>query len=116
MFFVFFFLNSSKEAEEPKSSVFVTRFETTSDGIKTTNTKVSDIEGVLVEEVLSEPEQEKPNVHTDVVIEEVDELEGKRLNHRKMKGFFYIIKIIDELLTRIKTHIFNALVLEMAMH
>lgn len=57
--------------------MFVTRFETTADGIKSTNTKVSDVEGVLVEEVLSEPEQEKPATQTDVVIEEVLETEGK---------------------------------------
>lgn len=55
----------------------MTRFETTGDGIKTTSTKVSDIEGVLVEEVLSEPEQEKPVSQTDVVIEEVLETEGR---------------------------------------
>lgn len=55
----------------------MTRFETTGDGIKSTSTKVSEVGGVLVEEVLSETEQEKPVTQTDVVIEEVLESEGK---------------------------------------
>lgn len=60
----------------------MTRFESTSDGIKSTSTKVSDVDGVLVEEVLSEPEQEKPTEQTDVVIEEVYEPDGKQLSNR----------------------------------
>lgn len=55
----------------------MTKFETTADGIKSTSTKVSDVEGVLVEEFLSESEQEKLVTQTDVVIEEVLETEGK---------------------------------------
>lgn len=54
----------------------MTRFESSEDGIKSTTSKIADIEGVLVEEVLSEPEQEKKTPQTDVVIEEVPE-DGK---------------------------------------
>lgn len=63
--------------EETKSTTFVTRFESSPDGIKTTNTKIVDLDGVLVEEVLSEPEQEKPIEQGDVLIEEVVEPIGK---------------------------------------
>lgn len=60
--------------------MFVTRFESSSDGIKSTTSKIADVEGVLIEEVLSEPEQEKESPQGDVTIEEVKETEGKR-NH-----------------------------------
>lgn len=51
----------------------MTRFESSEDGIKSTTSKIDDIEGVLVEEVLSEPEREKEIPHGDVTIEEVPE-------------------------------------------
>lgn len=59
--------------------MFVTRFETSTDGIKTTTSKIADVEGVLIEEVLSETEQdkEKETPQGDVTIEEVKEIEGK---------------------------------------
>lgn len=53
--------------------MFVTRFESSDDGIKSTTSKIADVDGVLVEEVLSEPEQEKEKPQGDVVIEEVRE-------------------------------------------
>lgn len=65
------------ETSEQKSTVFVTRFESSADGIKSTTSKIADVEGVLIEEVLSEPEQEKETPQSDVVIEEVKETEGK---------------------------------------
>lgn len=61
------------ESSEQKSTVFVTRFESSEDGIKSTTSKIDDIEGVLVEEVLSEPEREKELPHGDVTIEEIPE-------------------------------------------
>lgn len=67
------------ETSEQKSSVFVTRFESSSDGIKSTTSKIADVGGVLIEEVLSEPEQEKDSPQGDVVIEEITEYEGKCL-------------------------------------
>lgn len=54
----------------------MTRFESSPDGPKSTSTKITDIEGVLVEEVLSEPEQEQQTQQHDVFIEEVLETEG----------------------------------------
>lgn len=51
----------------------MTRFESSEDGIKSTTSKIADVEGVLIEEVLSEPEQEKGIPHGDVTIEEVRE-------------------------------------------
>lgn len=57
--------------------MFVTRFESSPDGIKSTTSKIADVEGVLIEEVLSEPEQEKETPQSDVVIEEITETEGK---------------------------------------
>lgn len=51
----------------------MTRFETSPDGIKSTTSKIADVEGVLIEEVLSEPEQEAEIRKGDVVIEEVRE-------------------------------------------
>lgn len=64
---------SNTESSEQKSTVFVTRFESSEDGIKSTTSKIDDIEGVLVEEVLSEPEREKDKPHGDVTIEEIPE-------------------------------------------
>lgn len=55
----------------------MTRFESSPDGIKSTTSKIADVEGVLIEEVLSEPEQEKELPQGDVIIEEVQETEGK---------------------------------------
>lgn len=69
---------SNIETSEQKSTVFVTRFETSDDGIKSTTSKIADVDGVLIEEVLSEPEQEKEKPQGDVVIEEVQE-EGENL-------------------------------------
>lgn len=67
------------ETEEQSSTVFVTRFEASPDGPKATSTKVTDVQGVLVEEVLSEPEQEESSVPdtSEVTIEEVIDTEGK---------------------------------------
>lgn len=59
------------ETDEQKSTVFVTRFESSADGIKSTTSKIADVEGVLIEEVLSEPEQEQVSPQRDVIIEEV---------------------------------------------
>lgn len=64
----------------------MTRFESSDDGIKSTTSKIADIDGVLVEEVLSEPEQENVKLQGDVVIEEVRE-EGEN------KFFTYIFTI-----------------------
>lgn len=69
-----------------KSPVFVTRFESSSDGIKSTTSKIADVEGVLIEEVLSEPEQEKESAPQDVTIEEV--FEGKKYRCNKNYIFF----------------------------
>lgn len=66
------------ETSEQKSTVFVTRFESSDDGIKSTTSKIADVDGVLIEEVLSEPEQEIEKPQGDVVIEEVHE-EGKSI-------------------------------------
>lgn len=65
------------ETSEPKSTVFVTRFESSSDGIKSTTSKIADVEGVLIEEVLSEPEHEKETPQFDVTIEEVKDIDGE---------------------------------------
>lgn len=67
------------ETEEQSSTVFVTRFEASPDGPKATSTKVTDVQGVLVEEVLSEPELEESTVPdtSEVTIEEVIDTEGK---------------------------------------
>lgn len=51
----------------------MTRFESSEDGIKSTTSKIADVEGVLIEEVLSEPEREKETPKGDVTIEEVRE-------------------------------------------
>lgn len=51
----------------------MTRFESSPDGIKSTTSKIADVEGVLIEEVLSEPEQEKKSTQQDVVIEEIQD-------------------------------------------
>lgn len=51
----------------------MTRFESSDDGIKSTTSKIADVEGVLIEEVLSEPEREKEVPQSDVTIEEVRE-------------------------------------------
>lgn len=61
------------ETSEQKSTVFVTRFESSDDGIKSTTSKIADVDGVLIEEVLSETEQEQVKLHGDVIIEEVRE-------------------------------------------
>lgn len=75
--------------DEPKSTAFVTTFESGPDGIKSTSRKVTQSENVIVEEVLSEPEQEKEAVSGNVVIEEIqDEEEGKSTQHSR-----YQIKI-----------------------
>ncbi|XP_031619547.1 titin-like isoform X4 [Contarinia nasturtii] len=63
------------ETSDQKSTVFVTRFESSADGIKSTTSKIADVEGVLIEEVLSEPEQEKVVQQGDVFIEEVRDTE-----------------------------------------
>lgn len=58
----------------------MTRFETSADGPKATSTKITDVQGVLVEEVLSDTEQEdstQPDT-SEVTIEEVIDTEGKR--------------------------------------
>lgn len=64
--------------EDIKPSTFVTTFETSADGkIKSKSTKVTDNEGVLIEEVLSEPEETVNKGDADVFIEEVtDDIEG----------------------------------------
>ncbi|XP_031619546.1 titin-like isoform X3 [Contarinia nasturtii] len=64
-----------EETSDQKSTVFVTRFESSADGIKSTTSKIADVEGVLIEEVLSEPEQEKVVQQGDVFIEEVRDTE-----------------------------------------
>lgn len=74
------------ETNDQKAPVFVTRFETSADGIKSTTSKIADVEGVLIEEVLSEPEQEKESRQGDVVIEEVQE--GERNVHNYCKSRF----------------------------
>lgn len=73
------------ETSEQKSPVFVTRFESSPDGIKSTTSKIADVEGVLIEEVLSEPEQEKERHHGEVVIEEVQEGEKIVHSYRKIR-------------------------------
>lgn len=56
----------------------MTRFESSADGIKSTTSKIADVEGVLIEEVLSEPEQEKESPRIDdVTIEEVKDTDGE---------------------------------------
>lgn len=64
--------------EDTKPTTFVTTFETSSDGnIKSKSTKITDNEGVMIEEVLSEPEETVKKDDADVFIEEVkDEVEG----------------------------------------
>lgn len=57
----------------------MTRFESSEDGIKSTTSKIADVEGVLIEEVLSEPEQERGKPLGDVTIEEVRE-EGENFS------------------------------------
>lgn len=74
---IFFWLLQKIETSEQKSPVFVTRFESSPDGIKSTTSKIADVEGVLIEEVLSETEQEKETPQGDVIIEEIKETEGK---------------------------------------
>lgn len=59
----------------------MTRFESSADGIKSTTSKIADVEGVLIEEVLSEPELEKESPQGDVTIEEIKETEGKHNNY-----------------------------------
>lgn len=66
-----FMVITNVETSEQKSTVFITRFESSDDGIKSTTSKIADVDGVLVEEVLSEPEQEREKPQGDVVIEEV---------------------------------------------
>lgn len=68
--YVFTFVIKNTESSEQKSTVFVTRFASSEDGIKSTTSKIADVEGVLIEEVLSEPEQEKGLPQGDVTIEE----------------------------------------------
>lgn len=68
------------ETSEAKSTVFVTRFESSSDGIKSTTSKIADVEGVLIEEVLSEPEQEKEAPQFDVTIEEVKDIDDGEIS------------------------------------
>ncbi|XP_031619550.1 titin-like isoform X6 [Contarinia nasturtii] len=68
-------IHIEEETSDQKSTVFVTRFESSADGIKSTTSKIADVEGVLIEEVLSEPEQEKVVQQGDVFIEEVRDTE-----------------------------------------
>lgn len=63
--------------DEPKTTTFITTFESSADGIKSTSKKVTQSENVVVEEVLSEPEQEKEANTSNVEIEEVEDDEGK---------------------------------------
>lgn len=60
-------------SDEPKSTTFVTTFESSPGGIKSTSRRVTQSDNVVVEEVLSEPEQEKEAVVSNVLIEEVDD-------------------------------------------
>lgn len=63
--------------DEPKTTTFITTFSSSDDGIKSTSRKVTQSENVVVEEVLSEPEQEKEQIVSNVQIEEVtDDAEG----------------------------------------
>lgn len=58
----------------------MTRFESSEDGIKSTTSKIADVEGVLIEEVLSEPEQQEKGLpQGDVTIEEIRE-EGENFS------------------------------------
>lgn len=64
--------------DEPKTTTFITTFSSSEDGIKSTSRKLTQSENVVVEEVLSEPEQEKEAIVSNVEIEEVDDdVEGK---------------------------------------
>lgn len=60
--------------EDIKPTTFITTFATSADGnIKSKSTKITDNEGVLIEEVLSEPEESVVKGDADVLIEEVKE-------------------------------------------
>lgn len=69
-----------RTSDEQKPT-FVTTFESGPDGIKSTSRKFTQSDNVVVEEVLSEPEQEKEAVVSNVEIEEVqDDIEGNHFN------------------------------------
>lgn len=60
--------------EDTKPTTFVTTFGTSADGnITSKSTKITDNEGVLIEEVLSEPEEIAKKEDADVFIEEVED-------------------------------------------